>query len=389
MKRTKTLIKDWQNVCINFRKTKIKTSTAPEVIARLAIQCTLDKELRTEEYWRALIEGTERLGAGSQQAVNQRHQAEKLARAGDYHSAIRVLFHVLAVDPWDAVKYCEIEVMFHAMGAPAKAIKAYRRSLALSPNDSECHYRLGMAYLLGDDPCPAAIALARAITLKPDCSEAYDQLALIYRTYGYHDSAIEVLTRRLEICDDQISSVYGALACSLMYRERYEEAIEAYRQAAELAPDNADWRYDEGEALLKAGRYKEAISAYLKARELALSNANPLIGIACAYDQMGEREQSDKVIERMGFILGNDSNSLESLANRVESGVDLYEFINILLDDLRENPHGWNNLSLPAFLDALRGSLAEGYDDYYGVRHSPEFNWKALGQALLTARSYE
>jgi Flp pilus assembly protein TadD len=189
MKRTKTLIKDWQNVCINCRKTESKTGTAPEVIARFTTQCALDKELKTEDYWRAFIEGTERLGTGSQQAVNQRHQAEELARAGDYHSAIRVLFHVLAIDPWNAATYCEIGEVFYAMGAPAKAIKAYWRSLALNPNDFECHYRLGMAHLLGEDPCAAAIALARAIKLKPDYSEAYDQLAFIYRKYGYHHSA--------------------------------------------------------------------------------------------------------------------------------------------------------------------------------------------------------
>lgn len=389
MKRTKTLIKDWQNVCIKFRKTENKTGTAPEVIARFATQCALDKELRTEDYWRAFIEGTERLGIGSQQAVNQRHQAEELARAGDYHSAIRVLFHVLAIDPWNAATYCEIGEMFYAIGKPAKAMKAYRRSLAFNPNNSECHCRLGMAYLLGDEPRQAAIAFARAIKLKPDYSEVYDQLALIYRTHGYHDTAIEVLTRRLEVCGDDIGSAYGALAMSLMYRNRYEEAAAAYRQAAQLVHDNADWRHDEGEALEKAGRYEEAITAYRQALEIAPNNMSLVIGIACAYDLMGESEQGDRVVKRMSIILGDDGNSLESLANGIRSKADLYEFMNILLDDLKENPNEWNNLSLYAFLDALRGSLAEGYDDYYGVRTSPEFNWKEFGQVLLAARSYE
>jgi len=139
MKRTKILVKDWQNVAIKFRKTKI--NTAPEVIAKLATQCALDKEIRPQEYWRAVIESNEQLDAGPQQAVNHNHQAEESACAGDYHSAIRVLFHALAIDPWDAASYCEIGEMFYVMGEPAKAIKAYKQALALNPSDSECQDR--------------------------------------------------------------------------------------------------------------------------------------------------------------------------------------------------------------------------------------------------------
>jgi tetratricopeptide (TPR) repeat protein len=389
MKRERILVKNWQHVQIRSHKTKVETGTAPEVVARFATRCTLDKELRSQEYWRAFIESADRLDAGSQQTVNHRQQAQKLACAGDYKSAIKVLFHALAINPWDAARYCEIGAMYHVIGESAQAVKAYRRALELQPNDAECLYKLGTAYWLCDDPCAAAVTFARAIKLKPDYSEAYDKLALIYKTYGYHDSAIEVLRRRLEICDNNADSAYGALACSLTYRERYEEAAAAYRRAAEIAPDNAKWCYGEGEALTQAGRYEEALIGYLQALEIAPRDMNLLISIACAYDHLGQFEQSEKVIERLGVILGDDHNCLERVANETESKADLYEFMNTLLDDLKENPNEWNNLTLPAFLDALRGSLAEGYDDYYGVRRLPEFNWKVLGQVLLAARSYE
>lgn len=320
MKRTQILIKDWENVSISYRRTE-KATTAAQAVARFAAQCALDKELRSETYWQEFIDNSKRLGTISQQVADYRQQVEELAQRGDHRTAVRIPFHALATDPSDAASYSKIAVMYYAMGEHSKAVKAYKRAAKLHLSDAECQYKLGMAYLLGDDPCPAAIAFARAIKLKPDYSEAYDQLALIYRKYGYHDSAIEVLTRRLEVCDDQTGSVYGALARSLIYRERYEEAIAAYRRDSKIAPDNADWHYDEGEALLEVGRYEEAIRAYLKAFELAPHNVNPLISIACAYDRMGKPEQGDKVIERMSLILGGDYNSLKSLTNEIERGL--------------------------------------------------------------------
>jgi tetratricopeptide (TPR) repeat protein len=265
----------------------------------------------------------------------------------------------------------------------------YKRPWDIYPSEAEHKYKLGLAHLLKNNPCAAAIAFARAIKLKPNYFEAYDELAVVYRKYGYHDSAIEVLRRRLEICDDNTGAVYGAIARSLIYRERYEEAVAAYRRAAEIDLHSADWRHGEGEALAGAGHYEEAIRAYRQALEIAPHDMNALISIACAYEHMGEHEQSDKVIERMSVILREDDSSLESLAHGIKSEIDLGEFINSLLNDLSESPNGWNNLSLTAFLEGLRGSLAEGYDDYYGVRNLPNFDWKALGHVLLAARSYE
>lgn len=92
------LLKGWENVSINSRRTE-KATTAVEAIARFEAKCAMDKDLRSKAYWQEFIDHRKYLGVKSRQLTDYHQQAEESSQAGDHRTALRVLFHALAIDP--------------------------------------------------------------------------------------------------------------------------------------------------------------------------------------------------------------------------------------------------------------------------------------------------
>jgi tetratricopeptide (TPR) repeat protein len=74
----------------------------------------------------------------------------------------------------------------------------------------------------------------------------------------------------------------------LANQKKWEEALEAYRRAAEVAPGSALAREREGDVLWELGRREEALGAYRAAAAADPRAATPHIGAARALDAAGD-----------------------------------------------------------------------------------------------------
>ncbi len=78
-------------------------------------------------------------------------------------------------------------------------------------------------------------------------------------------------------------------------------------------------------------------------------------------------------------------------AKAIESREDLVSFIHALIGDLRQNPDGWENPTLEAYLQAL-AAWVNDMDGYYLNRSEPvpeQPTWQTMGDILMGARVYE
>jgi predicted TPR repeat methyltransferase len=82
-----------------------------------------------------------------------------------------------------------------------------------------------------------------------------------------------------------------------MAQRKVAEAIVAYKQAVALAPDSADYRYNMGNALRKAGEIEEAVNAYQKAVRLNPDHTGARQGLARTLLQAGRRDEAGDVFE--------------------------------------------------------------------------------------------
>jgi tetratricopeptide (TPR) repeat protein len=100
--------------------------------------------------------------------------------------------------------------------------------------------------------------LLRASELEPRSSAAYYHLGSIYAQLGDHAAAIEALTTSYEILKHWVTA-YRLAGC-FAHLDRYEEALAAYSQAAEMNPRAASVFSQRAEVYQKMGFASEAVT---------------------------------------------------------------------------------------------------------------------------------
>ena len=121
---------------------------------------------------------------------------------------------------------------------------------------------------------------------------------------GDHGSAIEWYRRAIRQSDFILGSQPGSLhqphfllpylkiGDSLEYLGRYEEAVEAYREAIRLDPEIAVPHSDLGNSLSHLGRYEEAVEAYREAIRLDPEDAFAHYGLAMSLSDLDRHEEA-------------------------------------------------------------------------------------------------
>lgn len=75
----------------------------------------------------------------------------------------------------------------------------------------------------------------------------------------------------------------------------------------------------------------------------------------------------------------------------IDNKEDFIYFINLLAENLKNNPIEWSNNNLIDYLDAI-ANWTEDMDGYYVNNNLPiptNVNWKVFANILVAAKSYE
>ena len=172
------------------------------------------------------------------------------------------------------------------MGRYEQALSAIREAVRLTPKNADAHRYSGeaLAYL---KKYPDAIqAFRKAIELKNDDGAAYLGLGMVYLQAGQKTAAASALKRGLALYPDhpdslaigrEIARLQNQPEQVITYLNRarafedawlLDEAIDTYRKAAILVPENADIQHALGLACLRANRPEDALPAFRKVLRL-------------------------------------------------------------------------------------------------------------------------
>ena len=134
--------------------------------------------------------------------------------------------------------------------------------------------------------------------------DAYVNLGETYMSLGQHAPAIEAFRNALGINPDDAQAHYN-LGCIYQNLGRYEDALTSYRAAAAARPDYALPYCNIGALALGFGRYKESAEALEKAVALdptGVQGGNlpgALYGLASAYFHLADYERAFEVCSRL------------------------------------------------------------------------------------------
>jgi hypothetical protein len=86
-----------------------------------------------------------------------------------------------------------------------------------------------------------------------------------------------------------------------------------------------------------------------------------------------------------------NTNHLNYTANAIVSREDFVNFVEVLIEDLKNNGSEWENDTLESYLEAI-ARWTDDMDGYYnnkGMQLPKNIEWKVFGQMLLASKVYE
>ena len=272
--------------------------------------------------WAAGLRGWSRLGAKTGAAcMLAALAAATWLQAGVYRDGTTLFSHVVSKNPTARDAYLNLSAALLGKGRLEEALEAASTAIEQrTAGLAKAHLNAARALLglgrLGE----AEEQLAKSLDLAPRNAAAIKSQADVLAKRGDHARAVEGYRRALSI-DHRQPHAAGALANSLFELERFEESIEAARDAMARSDDPArisDHLTTIGRAWQRLGEPREAEEALRRARELAPDRQPPLLALADLYREMGLAAQSEEQLDRAKQLLPGreDSASERAVATR-------------------------------------------------------------------------
>jgi tetratricopeptide (TPR) repeat protein/predicted aspartyl protease len=142
-----------------------------------------------------------------------------------------------------------------------EAEQLYRELVARDAHDNKARLGLSLALLKQRNLQDAYDHAARVIVADPLSSRAHALLGATILASGDFHLSVEEFRTALSLNEDEAMAVAG-LAMVEFYENRMDSAIRGLRRATALAPNEADYVFDLGQAAARTERYKEAADSY-------------------------------------------------------------------------------------------------------------------------------
>ncbi len=159
----------------------------------------------------------------------------------NYERALAMYAKTAELNPANVRNFNNLGNAYAMQNKFPEAIKAYRSALERKPDYAEAYNNLGNVYRSLQDYDQAIVNYEKALTLNRGYIDAYYNLADTYSGLKRHEQSAEVLLRASRAVRF-LPAVYYRLGAAYEKISRYDKAIEAYEQALQLVPGDAEAR---------------------------------------------------------------------------------------------------------------------------------------------------
>jgi tetratricopeptide (TPR) repeat protein len=158
------------------------------------------------------------------------------------------------------------------------AIEQYEAITKLDPKSVDNYLLLGRLYILHKDLLKAENAFKTALKMQPSSEEAITNLAYLYNEEGSTQKAVELLNATAD--QAKSAKVYAMMGYTYEQQKDYKKAIDAYRKASEVDPENLDAQRGLAQNLLNSGDMDAALKQYQAVVKEDPQDAQALLRIA-------------------------------------------------------------------------------------------------------------
>ena len=222
---------------------------------------------------------------------------------GEYEKAVGVLNQAIAINPDDYT------IRSNLGAAVALANKDYQKeleqtekvlkqALQSNPRDVRKQVELGITYELQGELAKAANAFEEALKYDPNRPELYSLLGPIYERQERYDEALRTYHRLEELEPNLPAIIFGAMASIYHFHKKMLPEALQYAQKA-LAADANSWRVHNllGAIYTDKKEFGGAVDAFKAAMRLAPNEPMPHSDLAKAYLAQGRYDEALKSVD--------------------------------------------------------------------------------------------
>lgn len=198
----------------------------------------------------------------------QLDEAERALEKNDFVGAEKLLQSAVSKDPKNYRAWYDLGYVYTATNRRLEAVEAYRKSIAANPQVFESNLNLGLLLEQMND-VEAARYLTAAIALKP-ASHPEQSLAQAYLSLGH-----------------------------VIQKDKPEEALKAYRHAAELQPQDPAPHLQAAILLQQQQNFSEAAAEFQRAMELDSGSDDAVAGFVSASSRSGQLPQAESLLRTL------------------------------------------------------------------------------------------
>jgi tetratricopeptide (TPR) repeat protein len=222
-----------------------------------------------------------------------------------------------------------------ANSALDKAIEEYEHLAVLDPRNVEQRLVLGQLYTVKHDQKKAEEQFKLAKAMDPDSEDVVLSLARLYAQSG--DIANSVKAIEAVPATDRTAKMEFALGAAYEQLKQPKQAIEAYRQAANLEPSDLRTLDSLAQALLNDKQLDEALKAYQELSASDPENAETLVHISEIERRQGKYEPAledirkaqkaggDHLETSIKLEIGYNEGLLLDVLGRMDEAAEVYE----------------------------------------------------------------
>lgn len=242
-------------------------------------------------------------------------KALEYARAGYFNEAIQGFRQVLSRNPSDFNALMNLGKVYSISGDDARSCALYLKALKIDPKNifalkalANSYSEIGLHRFAAEitsqartshpgnlDGFPNYKASPAAIKNSP---RAYQPLIRAFLDEKLNQEAVAVIQSGIA---EQQESAELLLLQGEVYKElgQFETALDAYKKALQLEPQNPQPYVKTGDLLIAAGQYSNAINEYQKALKAGFIDPDTMFVIVDRFKQLGREADARRVLGRL------------------------------------------------------------------------------------------
>ena len=243
-----------------------------------------------------------------------RKQDQIIARANAARSAPKPRYQeaeeqyrlAAQIAPDDARAFAGLGNVFVDQGRFPDAVDSYKQALKVKPDYTAALLPLAFSLARMDRYKEAIDVYQQALISEPANPEILNNLSFAYNHTGQYQAAVDASLNAIKLLgetgqayaqgfqerNEVLSYTFKNLGNAYNGLQRYEDAANALKRAAEIEPTNASAHFNLGLTLYNARRYSEAIEAYKQVIKLRPNLAQAHYNLGLTYFAVSDRKQA-------------------------------------------------------------------------------------------------